>query len=201
MKKQIACIVLSLSILLMSLTSACAKNTLEEHSKHNYLQEMIEYCAEGKTFHGRASAAKRIKKQNMLGDQSPRIDFDEMYLLAKVIESEAGCVWLSVDWKTMVGEVLINRVDSPEFPDTLKECVYQSGQYSNVKSRAFKKLKPSIDSATAAARLLNGTRLINDPSVVFQANFKQGSGVAIVLSDDKLGKTYLCYSYNMHLYN
>ena len=38
------------------------------------------------------------------------------------------------------------------------------------------------------------------PAVVFQANFKQGSGVCKALYDSHLGWTYFCYSSNMSLY-
>ena len=53
--------------------------------------------------------------------------------------------------------------------------------------------------ADVALRLLQGERLM-EPSVVFQANFPQGSGVHTHMYDSLLGSTYFCYSSHMDLY-
>jgi len=102
-----------------------------------------------------------------------------------------------------VGEVLLNRVASPEFPDTIADCVYQKNpiQYQKAFSSVFN-ITTNIDesSVRAAAELLNGKRLINDPSVVFQSNRKLGGGVYEKMCDDTLGVTYLCYSSYPELY-
>lgn len=142
----------------------------------------------------------RKAKQKLLKDTSPQIEYDDLFLLGKVIEHEAGCSWLSLEWKTMVGEVVMNRVESPEFPDTISKVVYQKGQYSGTNNKKFNNMLPSKASATAAANLLQGQRILNNKAVVFQANFKLGSGVHTKLVDKKLGTTYLCYSYHRELY-
>jgi hypothetical protein len=41
---------------------------------------------------------------------------------------------------------------------------------------------------------------MNAPAVVFQANFRQGSGTHTSYYDRLLGSTYFCYSSKMHLY-
>jgi len=48
-------------------------------------------------------------------------------------------------------------------------------------------------------KLLTETVLKNE-SVVFQANFPQGSGIYMKIYDTLLGMTYLCYSNNIELY-
>ena len=52
------------------------------------------------------------------------------YSSASSSSTEAGSAWLSMEWKMAVGEVLLNRVASPEFPDTLAGCAFQPGQYT-----------------------------------------------------------------------
>ena len=42
--------------------------------------------------------------------------------------------------------------------------------------------------------------VLNEPSVVFQANFPLGGGVFLHLIDSQLGSTYLCYSAHPELY-
>ena len=98
----------------------------------------------------------------------------------------------------MVGEVVLNRVASVEFPDTVLEVIHQKGQYSG--ASGLKYLTPYESCVEAASRLLNGERLINDPSVVFQSNHRQGSGTYLELYDGYLGYTYLCYSNHPEYY-
>lgn len=123
----------------------------------------------------------------------------DLMLLAKVIYAEAGSEFLSDEWKMCVGEVVLNRVASPEFPNTIPDVVYQPGQYYGAQSGYIASLIPSERCIEIAKRLLDGERIM-EPSVVFQANFKQGSGVYKALYDNNLGWTYFCYSTNMSLY-
>lgn len=129
----------------------------------------------------------------------PQYSESDLMLLAKVIYAEAGSDFLSDEWKMCVGEVVLNRVASPEFPNTIPDVVYQPGQYHGARSGYIASLIPSERCIDVAKRLLNGERIM-EPSVVFQANFKQGSGVYKALYDSHLGWTYSCYSSNMSLY-
>lgn len=129
----------------------------------------------------------------------PQYSESDLMLLAKVIYAEAGSDFLSDEWKMCVGEVVLNRVASPEFPNTIYDVVYQQGQYQGARSGYIASLTPSERCIDIARRLLDGERLM-EPSVVFQANFKQGSGVCKALYDSHLGWTYFCYSSNMSLY-
>lgn len=132
--------------------------------------------------------------------QAKKYTDEELNLLAKIIWAEAGSNWLSDEWKMSVGEVVLNRVASPEFPNTIKEVIEQPGQYYGKNNSWFNSVKPSEKCIEIAKRLLNGERYINDPSVVFQANFPQGSGVAIEFKDSQLGSSYFCYSSHPEYY-
>ncbi len=136
---------------------------------------------------------------DMFSVPQPQYSESDLMLLAKVIYAEAGSDFLSDEWKMCVGEVVLNRVASPEFPNTITDVVYQPGQYHGARSGYIASLIPSERCINVAKRLLNGERIM-EPSVVFQANFKQGSGVYKALYDGRLGWTYFCYSTNMRLY-
>lgn len=166
----------------------------------DYLARMGACCLAGDLEGGHQAAAERDQKIDVIGLPAPKIDFDELYLLAKVITVEAESDWLPMEWKMMVGEVLLNRVASPEFPDTMEACVYQPRQYAAGSDPAFPELLPNEDAVEAASRLLSGERLLRDPSVVFQGNYPQGSGIHTKLYDETLGATYLCYSNHPELY-
>lgn len=166
----------------------------------DYDQELVACCVSGDMTRGAELAGEYAKKQLALGLSYEPFEFYDLFLVSKIIYNEAGSNWLSQDWKMKVGEVLLNRVDSPEFPNTVEDCVYQKGQYSGSGSTRFKKMLPNEGSAQAALRLMKGERVINDPAVVFQSNFRGASRLYEKMHDSVLGNTYLCYSYHMELY-
>lgn len=163
-----------------------------------YLEEMICAAREGKTKAGHTAEENRRAAIEASGLQTQEISFDDLYLLARLIFSEAGSDWLDQDFRICVGEVVLNRVASPEFPDSLYEVVYQKGQYPVVSSPGFSSLKPGEDCVDAALRLLQGERLMV-PSVVYQSDSIQGE-LFSMYSDRRLGNTYFCLSPNLELY-
>ena len=99
-----------------------------------------------------------------------------------------------------VGEVVLNRVASPEFPNSIEEVIFQPGQYAGVDCDAFRDLlDPDEASVEAALRLLQGDRLM-EPQVVFQANFRQGGGEYLNFYSSAYGYTYFCLSSHPEYY-
>lgn len=176
----------------------------EEHSgfalNTNYLRIMIECCLSGDMVGGQMAETKRNTKIDTLGMSQEKISVDDLYLLAKLITAEAGSSWLPMEWKMKVGEVVLNRMASPEFPDSMEEVIYQSGQYANVNTSYFEQLVPFRTCLEAAARLLSGERVLNDPTVVFQSGTKQGE-VHSQHYDSIYGYTYFCRSNHPELYS
>lgn len=82
---------------------------------------------------------------------------DEIKILASIINAEASGE--SYRGKVAVGAVVINRVYHPSFPNTIKEVVYQSGQFTPVENGMIDK-KPDSDSLKAAYEAVEG----EDPS-------------------------------------
>ncbi len=52
----------------------------------------------------------------------------------------------------------MNRVASPEYPDSIHDVIYQKGQYSCVNTARFAGLVPTEECVDAALRLLCGER-------------------------------------------
>ena len=127
------------------------------------------------------------------------LSYDDLLLLSKIVDAEAGSSWLSDEHRLLVASVVINRVNSPEFPNTIYEVVYQEGQYAPVRKECFDDIVPSRDSVMAAYRILTEGS-IAPPDVVYQANFQQGSGTYNSIRDSKLGTTYFCYSSKRYIY-
>lgn len=74
---------------------------------------------------------------------------EEADLLKRIAMSEAGNQGVSGMWLVM--SVVINRVEADEWPDTIKEVIYQERQFASVKNGSFDKAIPSEDAAEALA--------------------------------------------------
>jgi len=200
MKKVLISLLTSLAVLAALLWALSVRANAAEVQETNYMATMIAAATVGDADCGHQAEELRNAKIAAQGLGNVAVSWDELYLLGKIIYAEAGSNWLSDEWKMCVGEVVLNRVASPEFPDTLPEVIYQPGQYYGRQSRYFESLRPDTRAVLAAKRLLDGERVLNDPSVVFQANFKQGSGTCVSLYDKQLGRTYFCYTSRPELY-
>lgn len=91
-------------------------------------------------------------------EDSAPADTSTVALLAAILECEAGS---SYDGMLAVGTVIMNRVDSPRFPNSISGVIYQKGQFSPVSSGKLDRVlkRGPIDSAYRAAKaILAGTR-------------------------------------------
>ena len=163
-----------------------------------YLGEMAEAACTGDVSAGRAAESAR-NAALQAGDAGEPLSFDDLLLLARVIDAMAGSDWLTEDFRLCVGEVVLNRVASPEFPDTLHDVVYQRGQYTVVNSARFAASVPRRECVEAALRLLLGERHMV-PAVVYQADYLQGE-LFTMYPDRQLGSTYFCLSDHLELYS
>lgn len=86
----------------------------------------------------------------------------DLELMAAIIYCEAGGE--SYEGQLAVGSVVMNRVNSGSFPNSISEVIYQSGQFSPVASGKFALVLSSgiYSSCTAAAQeVLNGNITVN----------------------------------------
>lgn len=116
---------------------------------------------------------------------------DDLFYLAAAVCREAGGE--SEEIQLLVANVIINRVNSSIYPDTIYEVLTQYKQYGTMwkygvsfPDWADDKVKEQCYSV--AKRILEGERFCPE-NVLFQAEFKQGSGVYKQFGDDY----YFCY--------
>lgn len=114
------------------------------------------------------------------------LDESKVYMLAHLIYGESGSDWCSDEMQLGVGSVVLNRIKSPYFPDTMEEVIFQTGQYSCTNEGSGYWLEPN-ERAFANARYLleNGSQFPDN--VLFQAQFLQGDGL-----HKKVGNQYFC---------
>lgn len=75
-------------------------------------------------------------------------------LFARVIEAEAGGE--PYTGKVAVAAVLLNRVNSPEFPNTLNDVIYQRHAFESVTNGLIWRKTPGHDSYRAIDAAMNG---------------------------------------------
>jgi LysM repeat protein len=86
-----------------------------------------------------------------------RISPEDFDLLARIITAEADSE--SYNTQVAVGATVLNRVNSPKFPNTIRGVIYQTNQFQPVSNGQIN--KPASESCKKAARdALNGS----DPS-------------------------------------
>lgn len=78
--------------------------------------------------------------------------YDDMEMIAQLVEAEAGNQ--DLEGKRFVVDVVLNRVDSDQFPNTVEEVIYEKNQFSVIKNGAFEKAGWAIsDESFEAVRL------------------------------------------------
>lgn len=87
----------------------------------------------------------------------------DLDLIARVISLEAG--YECLEGKIALGGLIMNRVGSSSFPNTVYDVLYQKNQFTVVKSSRFWKVTPSADCVLAARLALEGVSLV--PNAVF----------------------------------
>ena len=112
---------------------------------------------------------------------------DDLYWLSRVISAEVGNS--TYESKAMCGLVVINRVNSLSFKaDTIKKVIFSPGQYETVSNGKIYD-EPDDESIEIARKILAGTIAIEIPAdVVYQAEFRQGSGIYC-----QIGNEYYCF--------
>lgn len=189
---------LAAALALMLCLTTCAFT--EEEPEPDYLALMTAAAVSGDIDGGRGAQALRDAQIDAARSGETKVSFDELYLLSKFIYLEAGNPRRTQELRMCVGEVVLNRVASPEYPDSLPAVVYQQGEFEGVRTEEFiYRTRPSKDCVEAALRLLLGERLLAD-CVLSWSDEPEGA-VFARFGDRLLGYTYFFQSPNIELYS
>lgn len=116
---------------------ADAQKQIEENERQLAQQKAYEEELEAQKAAEDAARLEEIKKQEA-ENTAPLVISDsesDLTMLAALIECEAGGE--SYEGKLAVGSVVMNRVRSSYFPNSVVEVIYQSGQFTPVASGRF----------------------------------------------------------------
>ncbi len=119
-----------------------------------------------------AAKSSDASKEEPTPEPAVIVDPAELALLAKLVQVEAGNE--SYEGKLAVASVVMNRVNSDDFPDTLKDVIYARNQFPPATNGLLDKAKASEDCIKAAKAALSGEN--NVPGAVYFFNAKREPG-------------------------
>ena len=116
--------------------------------------------------------------ENLIVEPSPELTLvadyesfsEDLEIMAHLLCGE--CQSGSRELQEAVGSVVLNRVASDDFPDTIPDVVFQRGQYSCTWDGNYDRTPTERNWEVARYLLENGSQI--PENVVFQAQFKQG---------------------------
>ena len=118
---------------------------------------------------------------------------EDTMLIAKMMQSESTPNW--PDWAVeLIGEALLNRVGSWRFPDTVHDVVYADDpvQFPYVFTAEWQDMTPEQKYVDLAESLVNGSRALDDPDMVFFGPEPNGTKVLVTYLDQNGIRTYFC---------
>ena len=102
---------------------------------------------------------KSSGEEGYLEDSDTYYDEESLYWLSRIIYSESGNQ--SLEGKIAVGNVVLNRVEHANFPDTIYDVIFQKNQFSPVASGSIHR-EPGASSVVAAKLVLDGAEVMGD---------------------------------------
>lgn len=123
-------------------------------------------------------------KSQYLSDKETIYTEEDLYVLAHLIAGEAQpCDDME---QRYVASVVLNRVKHPGFSNTIKDVVFEQGQYDCIPKGTYYREPTERNWANAKWVLENGS--IFPDYVIWQSRGKQGNGVYLKTKDH-----YYCY--------
>lgn len=180
----------ALMVLLLGLgLSTCVRAA--DPPEPDWLSMLVRAAEEG----DRESGLAAIEGWNA-DETRPTLDYDELVLLADFLTRETDSRWLTDELRLGMGEVALNRVASPEFPDTLAEVLPDYARELKIDSSQAEGIDRGY--TELALRLLLGERRLT-PRVVYLSSVVRGP-VHSVFKDLHYGSFYFCESNHPELY-
>jgi spore germination cell wall hydrolase CwlJ-like protein len=213
MKKKLLCFTLLLAIIVSTIATPVSAATIqeleEERAQCRRNMDVAHEMAENARYLGFPEDSTIIKEAQRIWWENhdrrkaalaeieelskPSYSNADLDLLSRLVYAEAGCTWIP-DWvQQAVASVVINRVNSPVYPGTIREVIYQPGQYGPAWSGSIERPADARTIENCRKVLENGSTL--PANVTGQAGFISGGGMYTSYYDSVLGTTiYFSYT-------
>lgn len=162
-------------------TSDTARKIIKYANEPGTVANMMQLSA---VFAGQLAETELAAAQPAAAVDTAAYTEEDLYILAHVICGEAQSY--SDEEQLYVGSVVLNRVHSASYPNTIKDVVFQRNQYSCTVDGNYHRTPTERNWANAKFLLENGSVLPGN--VVFQSGHRQGKGVYV-----KTSRHYYCY--------
>jgi N-acetylmuramoyl-L-alanine amidase len=139
-------------------------NTINEVNIQNIKKQIEHYDLENKTLNAKIDSVSVETKKVSAKQPVQKYKKSDLNLLAQLIQSESGNQ--PFEGKLAVGTVVMNRVESGKFPDTIRGVIFQKNQFSVVANGSINK-EPSDESLEAAKKVLEGSRVLESDVLYF----------------------------------
>lgn len=102
-------------------------------------------------------------RQEMAEEVKPVLPVEEYKALCRIVQAEAGNQ--DAKGKQLIANVVLNRVENENFPNTVEEVILQDNggitQFSPTKNGSYHSAKITVDTMAAVNRALSGEDLSN----------------------------------------
>ena len=182
MKKQITALLLMIMVFCLC---TCAERLPEP--RPDYLQMMLDAAHSGSVELGQGMERLR----GIHPGEDGYISFDELYLLSRYISKAFSNPRYSDQLRLCAGEVVLNRMASPDYPDEMASVLFQEGMYPPISEGELNECRcPTKASIKTALRLLQGERVLEADVLVLTLHPE--SEIYATFCDELLGNLYLC---------
>lgn len=117
----------------------------------SYGQKVVGYLL---TQDSREERERREAAAEAVSSQDVSLSREDYQVLLRIVEAEAGIC--DMKGKILVANVILNRVRSGEFPDSVTDVVYQPSQFSPVANGTINTCKVSSETVESVDRALRG---------------------------------------------
>lgn len=173
-----------------------SENQIDEYKKMGWYTEslVLMYASDGRTMYCVKSEVELYKDLNwFLTEREAKesvLNQNDVILLAKTIHAEANDS--NYTDRCYVGAVVMNRLDSGKWGNSIYSVITAQGQYACYGNSKFNKYPPE-ECIKIATDLLLGERFGVPKNVIFQAGFRQGTGVWKIVYNTNGYNHYYCF--------
>ena len=129
------------------------KENEKETENSQIQQENIQnaFCSQAQVMAAEpAMAADSVSTSSVI-----QLNASDYECLLRIVESEAGIC--DKKGKVLIANVILNRMESSYFPDTVEEVVYQKNQFSPVENGSIDRVTVTEETKEAVSMALSGT--------------------------------------------
>lgn len=121
----------------------------------------------------KAQEQKKEKQEKISSQPSGSYSDSDIELLCKITHAESRGE--GTKGQMAVANVILNRVKSGRFPDTIKGVIFQKGQFTPAAKSSFYSIKPSSQVRESVQRVIDGERVLSDDVLYFKSK-RSGAG-------------------------